>query len=195
MTSGRAACTCEWMANAAWFTGALPSTTSPVWLTRMRSDTRICLKDRPNGLTQKWSSSSGSRAVMWPAAPSSKPNFPNSRNAPARRCLRKRRSSSIVRSPVAEGNFTSVAAMPASLGSPPAGRGQERPLLAPRADARADELAVELQVGEQPGRVGVEVQECLRAPVEGARRTLGQPVDRPQLREQCRERFEVVGPG
>ena len=35
----------------------------------------------PNGLTQKWSRRSGSRAVMWPATPSSKPNWPKSRNA------------------------------------------------------------------------------------------------------------------
>src|SRR3954468_12187878 len=141
MTSGRAACTCEWMANAAWFTGASPSTTSPVWLTRMRSDTRICLKDRPNGLTQKWSSSSGSRAVMWPATPSSKPNLPNSRNAPARRCLRKRRSSSTVRSPVAVGNFTSVAAMPPSLGTRSAG------LLLHRVGGRGRALGVEVAPG------------------------------------------------
>ena len=37
-TSGRAACTCEWMAKAALFTGQSPSTTSPWWLTRIRSD-------------------------------------------------------------------------------------------------------------------------------------------------------------
>ena len=36
-TSGRAACTCEWIANAAAFTGQVPSTTSPWSLTRMRS--------------------------------------------------------------------------------------------------------------------------------------------------------------
>ena len=54
-TSGRAAWTCEWMANAARFTGQLPSTTSPWSLTRMRSLTRIILKFMPKGLTQKWS--------------------------------------------------------------------------------------------------------------------------------------------
>ena len=54
------------------------------------------LKLIPNGFTQKWSSRSGSRAVMWPATPSSKPNFPNSRKPAARRCLRCWRSSSTV---------------------------------------------------------------------------------------------------
>ncbi len=29
----------------------------------------------PNGLTQKWSGSSGSRAVMWPAVPSLEPEL------------------------------------------------------------------------------------------------------------------------
>ena len=46
-----------------------PSTTSPWWLTRMRSDALIRLKSMANGLTQKWSGRSGSRAVMWPATP------------------------------------------------------------------------------------------------------------------------------
>src|SRR6478672_4582741 len=94
ITSGRAAWIWPWMTNAAVLTGQLPSTTSPLWLTRMRSFTRICLKFMANGLTQKWSSSSGSRAVMWPATPSSNPNAPNRRNAAASRCLRWRRSSS-----------------------------------------------------------------------------------------------------
>ena len=40
MTSGRAAWTCEWMANAARLTGQSPSTTSPSWFTRIRSSTR-----------------------------------------------------------------------------------------------------------------------------------------------------------
>src|SRR5262249_1157424 len=77
MTSGRAACTCEWMTNAAVLTPYSPSMTSPLSLTRMRSETRMWLKFMPNGFTQKWSSRSGSRAVMWPAMPSSNPNFPN----------------------------------------------------------------------------------------------------------------------
>src|SRR4051812_26600972 len=92
-TSGRAWWMPEWMANAAWLTGQSPSTTSPWWFTRIRSSTVICLKLMPSGLTQKWSRRSGSRAVMWPATPSSKPNCPNSRKAAARRCLRWRRSS------------------------------------------------------------------------------------------------------
>ncbi len=54
----------------------------------------MCLKFMPSGLTQKWSVSSGSRAVMWPAVPSSKPKAPKIRKAAARRCLRCRRSSS-----------------------------------------------------------------------------------------------------
>ena len=54
------------------------------------------LKLIPNGFTQKWSSRSGSRAVMWPATPSSKPNFPKIRKPAARRCLRCWRSSSTV---------------------------------------------------------------------------------------------------
>ena len=44
-----------------------------------RSSTRICLKLMPNGLTQKWSGCSGSRAVMCPATPSSKPRRPKIR--------------------------------------------------------------------------------------------------------------------
>src|SRR5882757_4926602 len=98
MTSGRAACTCEWIAKAAWFSGRSPCTIVPSWRTSSRSLTRMCPKCMPNGLTQKWSSSSGSRAVMCPATPSSKPNRLNRRNAAARFCLRCRRSSSMVRS-------------------------------------------------------------------------------------------------
>jgi hypothetical protein len=41
----------------------------------------MCPKCMPNGLTQKWSVSSGSRAVMCPATPSSNPNRLNRRNA------------------------------------------------------------------------------------------------------------------
>ncbi len=87
-TSGRAAWIWEWMAKAAVLTGLSPSTTSPSWLTRIRSETRMWPKCMAKGLTQKWSSRSGSRAVMWPATPSSKPNLENSRNAAARRCFR-----------------------------------------------------------------------------------------------------------
>src|SRR5205807_797590 len=43
--------------------------------------------------TQKWSKRSGSRAVMWPATPSSNRNREKRRNAAARRCLRCSRSS------------------------------------------------------------------------------------------------------
>src|SRR5436190_1750425 len=94
ITSGRAACTAEWIANAAVFTMASPSTTWPFASTRMRSDWRMWLKLSPSGLTQKWSRCSGSRAVMWPARPSSNPNLPKRRNPAARRCLRRSRSSS-----------------------------------------------------------------------------------------------------
>jgi hypothetical protein len=37
------------MAKAAWLTGQVPSTTSPLWSTRIRSSTVICLKLIPNG--------------------------------------------------------------------------------------------------------------------------------------------------
>src|SRR5216684_1123509 len=59
----------------------------------MRSETRMRPKCRPKGFTQKWSSRSGSRAVMWPATPSSKPKREKRRKAAARRSLRWRRSS------------------------------------------------------------------------------------------------------
>src|SRR6202050_1642477 len=62
----------------------------------MRSETRAWRKLMPKGVTQKWSVSSGSRAVMCPATPSEKPKRPNSRSAPASFCLRCRRSSSSV---------------------------------------------------------------------------------------------------
>ena len=65
-----------------------------VWSTQIRSDTRMCLKFIPNGFTQKRSRCSGSRTVMWPATPSSKPNLPKRRNDAASRCLRCSRSSS-----------------------------------------------------------------------------------------------------
>ncbi len=74
---------------------ASPSTTVPVWSTQIRSETRMCLKFIPNGLSQKRSRCSGSRTVMCPATPSSNPNLPNSRNDAASRCLRWRRSSSV----------------------------------------------------------------------------------------------------
>ena len=51
-------------------------------------------KDMPNGLTQKQSGRSGSRAVRWPATPSLKPKRSNSRKAAAMRCLMWVRSSS-----------------------------------------------------------------------------------------------------
>src|SRR3954468_21661125 len=96
MMSGRASCSAEWMAKAAVFTLPSPSTTSPCELTRMRSDTRMWLNAMPNGFTQKWSRRSGSRAVMCPATPSSKPNCQKIRKPAARRCLRCCRSSSAV---------------------------------------------------------------------------------------------------
>src|SRR5215471_6361412 len=81
------------MANAARLTSAWPSTTLPEWSTKIRSETRIRPKCKPKGLTQKQSGRSGSRAVMWPATPSSKPYSAKSRKAAARRSLRWRRSS------------------------------------------------------------------------------------------------------
>ena len=58
-TSGRAWWMAEWITNAARFTGWSPYTTSPWWLTRIRSLTRMWRKLSPNGLTQKWSGNSG----------------------------------------------------------------------------------------------------------------------------------------
>src|SRR5271156_3952554 len=81
------------MTNAAVLTGYSPSTTAPLWSQRMRFETVIWLKWTPNGFTQNVSVTSGSRAVMWPAPPSSKPNFENSLNPAASRCLRCSRSS------------------------------------------------------------------------------------------------------
>ena len=94
IASGRAACTWLWMANAAGFTGQVPSTTDPAWSTRMRSLTLMRLKCMANGFTQNVSGNSGSRAVMCPATPSSNPALLNNRNAAASRCLRCRRSAS-----------------------------------------------------------------------------------------------------
>ena len=88
MMSGRAAWTWEWMANAATVDGPVALDDLPSWSTQIRSEARICLKLMPNGFTQKRSACSGSRAVMWPATPSSKPKRPKRRNAAARRCLR-----------------------------------------------------------------------------------------------------------
>src|SRR5262245_20957545 len=82
------------MAKAATLTGYSPSTTSPLWSTRTRSETRIWPKSMPNGLTQKWSRFSGSRAVMCPATPSSNPNLAKRRKAAANRCFLCSRSSS-----------------------------------------------------------------------------------------------------
>src|SRR3984885_11867209 len=84
------------MAKADSLISRLPSTTTPCSFTRTRSETRIWPKCMPKGLTQKWSWSSGSRAVMCPATPSLKPNFANSRKAEANRCLRCTRSSATV---------------------------------------------------------------------------------------------------
>src|SRR5438309_8242151 len=128
-TSGRAACTWEWMAKAAWFTGCSHSTTSPWWLTRRRSETRMWPKCMPKGLTQKWSVSSGSRAVMWPATPSSKPHLENMRKAAARRCLRWRRSSSTVAKVGGMRILSSgTTVLPTDSGCPPSlGRGPARP--------------------------------------------------------------------
>ena len=50
----------------------------------------------PNGLTQKVSGTSGSRAVMWPATPSQKPHAAKIRKPPARRSFRCCRSSARV---------------------------------------------------------------------------------------------------
>ncbi len=70
----------------------------PVVADQQQVLTRMWPKCIPNGFTQKWSVNSGSRAVMCPATPSSKPNRLNNRKAAARFCLRCNRSSSTVRS-------------------------------------------------------------------------------------------------
>jgi len=77
-----------WMATAAPFTARSPSTTLPAWSTRTRSLCLIMLKCIPNGFTQYESGNSGSRAVTWPATPSSSPALLNMRNAAASRTLR-----------------------------------------------------------------------------------------------------------
>ena len=59
--------------------------TFPEWSTRIRSDLVMRLKARPKGFTQKQSGCTGSRRVMWPATPSSKPYLPKIRKAAARR--------------------------------------------------------------------------------------------------------------
>ena len=55
--------------------------TSPSSFTRMRSDALIRLKETPKGFTQNVVGSTGSRSVMWPATPSSKPYLPKIRKA------------------------------------------------------------------------------------------------------------------
>ena len=119
-TSGRASWIAEWMTNAARFTAWVPYTTSPEWLTRRRSLTRMWRKLMPNGLTQKWSGNSGSRTVMWPATPSPKPKRPKMRSAPASFCLRWSRSSSTVANvggPVSDTSLA-VSSMPSIVGVP-----------------------------------------------------------------------------
>ena len=81
------------------------------------------LKSTAKGLTQKWSVSSGSRAVMWPATPSLKPNLPNRRKAAASRCLMWVRSSSTeskVGNAYGSGFFSATGA--SSGGGPPGPR-------------------------------------------------------------------------
>jgi hypothetical protein len=54
----------------------------------VRFETLIWLKCTPNGFTQNVSGNSGSRAVMCPATPSSKPNFEKRRKPAANLCFR-----------------------------------------------------------------------------------------------------------
>src|SRR3954453_10152475 len=105
-TSGRAACTAQWMATAAPLTARSPSTTSPSWLTRTRSDDLIIEKCMPNGLTQYVVGSPGSRTVMCPATPSSRPALENIRNAAAIFALRCARSSSTVSNVCGSGMYS-----------------------------------------------------------------------------------------
>ena len=127
--SGRAAWIAEWMTNAARLTGCEPYTTSPWWLTRMRSLTVMWRKLRPNGLTQKWSGNSGSRTVMWPATPSPKPKRPKMRSAPASFCLRWSRSSSTVSNVAGPSRPTAlgVNGTPSIVGTSPSTGGASAP--------------------------------------------------------------------
>ena len=80
------------MKKPAVLIGWSPITISPAGLTSWRSETRIRPNGTASGLIQKWSVSSGSRAVMCPDAPRLKPNFAKTRKAAASCCLRCRRS-------------------------------------------------------------------------------------------------------
>ncbi len=95
ITSGRASCTAPCIMNAAVFNNLTspPSTILPLWSTRIRSLLFINENATPNGLTQNVVGSTGSRTVICPATPSSKPYFPNMRKAAASRPLRYSRSS------------------------------------------------------------------------------------------------------
>lgn len=75
MTSGRASWMALWIMKAAVLSSlqSPPSTTLPSWLTRIRSEALMSANATPNGFTQNVSGSTGSRSVMWPATPSSKP--------------------------------------------------------------------------------------------------------------------------
>jgi len=61
--------------------------------------------------------------------------------------------------------------------------------------AALEVVAGEAHVGVEPGRVGVEVQEGARPPVEGARTLLDQSVESPEARQQALELDQVVGGG
>lgn len=61
--------------------------TFPSSLTRMRSEALIMENATPKGLTQNVVGSTGSRSVMWPATPSSKPYLPKILNAAPQRQL------------------------------------------------------------------------------------------------------------
>ena len=83
MTSGLATCTAWWIMYAAVLSRRFgpPSITLPSASTRIRSEALIRLKAVPNGFTQNVFGWTGSRSVMWPAMPSSKPYLPKMRNA------------------------------------------------------------------------------------------------------------------
>lgn len=66
--------------------------TLPLWSTWIRSEALIRENETPNGFTQKVVGSTGSRSVMWPATPSSKPYLPKIRKAAASLPLRYSRS-------------------------------------------------------------------------------------------------------
>src|ERR1700761_9024095 len=144
--------------------------TLPSWSTRIRSERLSCENARPNGFTQKVCGSTGSRSVMCPATPSSKPYLPKMRNASARRPLRYSRSSYLSVKRGGEGNFCICASAPrcdnlGSLGA--ASSSGNRTLLSvsvyvavggAMVDGRCQRIEATVEVGSRFGLVVVQVK-------------------------------------